>query len=68
MRRINTRPLESIEEAAAEAETAGHALTSFKRVENGFQATCTECEMATWVGFSGIRYSFLPEQCDGKGI
>ncbi|MEM9773399.1 MAG: hypothetical protein AAF902_02380 [Chloroflexota bacterium] len=57
-------PLESIEEAAAEAAASGHELTPFVKVENGFQATCKLCEMTTWVGHSGIRYSILSDQCE----
>lgn len=61
-------PLESIEEAAAEAAAGGHELTPFVKVENGFQATCTNCGLTTWVGHSGVRYSILSQQCEDQPV
>jgi hypothetical protein len=60
-------PLESIQEAMTEAVNSNHELTVFDRVDNGFQATFKKCNMTTWVGRKGVRYSLLSEQCDGSG-
>ncbi|MCC6604421.1 MAG: hypothetical protein IT327_14505 [Anaerolineae bacterium] len=56
----------AILEALAEAALGGHELAPFEAVENGYQAVCTRCGAASWVGTQGLRYSLLEDICSGN--
>jgi hypothetical protein len=57
---------DSILEAQVEAALQGHDLGSFKAVDTitgGYEACCKRCQMTTWIGNSGLRYSLLADSC-----
>ena len=53
-------------EAMVEAALGGHELGHWEQVENGLQAACQLCEMTTWIGETGLRYSLLEDSCPGR--
>lgn len=59
---------ESMIEAMAEAALGGHELSQWEPVENGYQARCSLCDMTTWLGPDGLRYSVLEDECPGRMI
>ena len=59
---------ESLLEAQAEAALGGHELEPFQAVDTisgGYEARCKLCQMTTWVGENGLRYSLLEDRCKG---
>ena len=54
---------DSLLEAMAEAALGGHALGEWEPVENGYQTRCAGCNMTSWVGHDGVRYSLLEDEC-----
>ncbi len=57
---------ESILEAQVEAALGDHNLTQWEDVENGYQAVCKLCQVTTWVGENGLRYSLLADTCPNQ--
>ena len=61
---------ESILEGQVEAALQGHDLGPFQVLAStigGYEARCRLCQMTTWVGENGLRYSLLEEKCPGMG-
>ena len=59
---------EAILEAQAEAALGGHDIGSFQAVDTitgGYEARCKLCQMTTWIGENGLRYSLLEDSCPG---
>lgn len=56
---------EAMLEAMAEAALGGHELGEWETVENGYEARCSLCGMSTWLGYEGLRYSILEDECSG---
>ena len=54
---------EALLESQVEAALGGHDLAGWEEVENGWQARCSQCQMTTWVGDVGLRYSLLEDRC-----
>lgn len=54
---------EALLEAMAEAALGGHDLGEWQEVENGWQARCGRCNQTAWVGYNGLHYSLLEDQC-----
>ena len=52
-------------EAQVEAALGGHDIGPFEEVDNGYQAACRRCDMTSWVGADGVRYSLLEDTCPG---
>lgn len=57
---------EAFLDAMAEAALGGHVLGEWESVENGYQARCLGCNMTSWVGLDGMRYSLLEDECPDK--
>ena len=60
---------ESVLAAQAEAALGGHELGPFQTADTitgGYEATCTLCQMTTWIGDDGLRYSILADECPGQ--
>ena len=49
--------------AMAEAALGGHDLGEWESGEHGYQARCSQCDMTSWVGYDGMRYSLLDDEC-----
>ncbi len=52
-------------EAMLDAALGGHEIGEWVEVDNGWQATCNQCQMKTWIGPDGLRYSLLEDSCPG---
>ena len=50
-------------EAMAEAALGGHDLAEWPPVDNGYQVRCSQCNMTSWIGHDGMRYSLLEDEC-----
>lgn len=59
---------ESMIEAMAEAALGGHNLSQWEQVDNGYQARCSLCGMASWLGPDGLCYSVLEDECPGHRV
>ena len=55
--------LEAILEAILEAALGGHQLGPWQRVDDGWRAAYQRCQMTTWIGDKGLRYSLLDDSC-----
>ena len=57
---------EAILEAQAEAALGGHDVGPFETVEDGYRATCRQCDENSWVDQAGQRKSDLADVCPGR--
>lgn len=56
---------ETMLESAVEAALGCHELGEWEQVEDGWQARCQLCQVTTWVGDNGLKYSLLEDTCPG---